>query len=58
LAAYVLRGWQLSRTGLRGLADLCCAPAFVAWKLALALLQPFRKSDEWVRTGREDKTGG
>lgn len=54
LVAYVLRGWQLSGTGMRGLVDLCCAPAFVAWKLALALRQPFRKSDEWVRTGRGD----
>ncbi len=58
LVAYVLRGWQLSRTGLRGLLDLCRAPAFVAWKLALTAGHSFRKSDDWIRTAREDKTGG
>ena len=58
LFAYVLRGWQLSETGLRGLVDLCRAPAFVAWKLALTVGHSFRKSDDWVRTAREDKTGG
>ena len=57
LLTYVLRGWQLSGTGLRGLVDLCRAPAFVAWKIALTLGQPFRRAEEWVRTVREDRTG-
>ena len=58
LLVYVLRGWQLSGTGLRGLLDLCRAPVFVAWKVALTLGQPFRKSDDWVRTSRDDGTVG
>jgi len=54
LVAYVLRGWQLSGTGVHGLVDLCCAPAFVVWKLVLILRQPFHKTDTWVRTDRGD----
>lgn len=51
LVAYVLRGWQLSGTGLRGLADLMRAPFFVGWKLVLML--GGRRTAEWVRTKRE-----
>jgi hypothetical protein len=52
LAAYVLRGWQLSGVGRRGLLDLARAPGFVVWK-AVLLLQP-RGPLEWVRTRRRD----
>jgi 1,2-diacylglycerol 3-beta-glucosyltransferase len=51
LALYVLRGWQLSGVGFRGLADLVYAPFFVLWKV-LAMLRPNRPA-EWVRTKRE-----
>jgi hypothetical protein len=48
---YVLRGWQLSGIGLRGLIDLARAPGFLIWKVVLMLKR--RESGEWVRTGRE-----
>lgn len=49
IALYVLRGWQLSGTGARGLLDLAAAPVFVVWKLA-AMLRP--RTAGWVRTQR------
>jgi len=52
LLAYVLRGWSLSKTGLRGLLELGCAPLYVAWKIWLRLRQP-RNPTNWVRTARE-----
>lgn len=51
LVIYVLRGWQLSGVGKRGLVDLLRAPYFVLWKLLLLLTA--RRSALWVRTGRE-----
>jgi cellulose synthase/poly-beta-1,6-N-acetylglucosamine synthase-like glycosyltransferase len=51
LLIYVLRGWQLSGVGVRGLVDLLRAPFFVLWK-ALLMLRA-RRSSEWVRTKRE-----
>jgi cellulose synthase/poly-beta-1,6-N-acetylglucosamine synthase-like glycosyltransferase len=51
LALYVLRGWQLSRVGWRGLLALLGAPVFVLWKLALLL--GGRRTSDWVRTERE-----
>ncbi|MDO8704263.1 MAG: glycosyltransferase family 2 protein [Sulfuricaulis sp.] len=51
LLLYVLRGWQLSGVGLRGLVDLLRAPFFVLWKVLL-MLRP-RGSAEWIRTKRE-----
>jgi len=51
LLLYVLRGWQLSRVGMRGLVDLLRAPFFVLWKVLLMLRA--HKSAEWVRTKRE-----
>jgi len=48
---YVLRGWQLSGAGLRGLGDLLRAPFFVVWKLLLKWRA--HRSGEWVRTKRE-----
>lgn len=50
LALYVLRGWQLSGTGLRGLADLAKAPFFLAWKIVVMVSG--RRATEWVRTNR------
>ena len=51
LLLYVLRGWQLSGVGLRGLVDLARAPFFVLWKILLMVRS--RASAEWVRTKRE-----
>jgi len=51
LLAYVLRGWQLSEVGRRGLVDLLRAPAFVAWKMLL-MLRP-HEAGGWIRTRRE-----
>jgi cellulose synthase/poly-beta-1,6-N-acetylglucosamine synthase-like glycosyltransferase len=51
LALYVLRGWQLSGVGLRGLLDLGYAPVFLCWKIVSVLGR--RHSKEWVRTDRE-----
>ena len=48
---YVLRGWQLSGTGLRGLLDLAGAPGFVLWKLIV--MSSRAGSSEWIRTERE-----
>lgn len=53
VGVYVLRGWSVSRTGLRGLVDLGLAPVYVGWKLALKFKKPPRATSEWVRTKRE-----
>ena len=53
VGAYVMRGWSVSGTGLRGLVDLGLSPAYVAWKLALRFRKPPRATSEWVRTERE-----
>ena len=50
LLLYVLRGWQLSGVGARGLFDLARAPLFLAWKVLLLLRS--RGSLAWVRTPR------
>ena len=50
LVMYVLRGWQLSGVGLRGLVDLVRAPFFVLWKVLLMLR---KRGPEWIRTERE-----
>jgi cellulose synthase/poly-beta-1,6-N-acetylglucosamine synthase-like glycosyltransferase len=50
LALYVLRGWQLSGIGIRGLGDLARVPMFIAWKL---LLWRRPVPPEWIRTQRE-----
>ncbi|HET9554415.1 MAG TPA: glycosyltransferase family 2 protein [Anaeromyxobacteraceae bacterium] len=55
LAVHVLRGWWLSGTGLRGLGLLARAPAYLAWKLALALGRRAGTPEEWVRTPREPR---
>ncbi len=51
LLLYVLRGWQLSGVGIRGLVELVRAPFFVFWKVLL-MVRP-HGSAEWVRTKRE-----
>jgi len=51
VAVYVLRGWQLSGTGVRGLLDLARAPFYLVWKVLVMLRG--RRSSEWVRTTRE-----
>ncbi|HEX2876851.1 MAG TPA: glycosyltransferase family 2 protein [Polyangiaceae bacterium] len=53
VVAYVLRGWSVSGTGLRGLLDLALAPVYVLWKLTLRFKKPPRATAEWVRTERE-----
>jgi cellulose synthase/poly-beta-1,6-N-acetylglucosamine synthase-like glycosyltransferase len=55
LVAYVLRGWQLSGTGLRGLRDLLAAPLYVGWKLTLPLRASVTTRGEWVRTPRREE---
>jgi cellulose synthase/poly-beta-1,6-N-acetylglucosamine synthase-like glycosyltransferase len=51
IALYVLRGWQLSGIGARGLVDLARAPLFLLWKVLLMFKA--RTAGEWVRTERE-----
>jgi 1,2-diacylglycerol 3-beta-glucosyltransferase len=50
LIVHVLRGWQLSGMGLRGLLALAHVPGFILWRIWLLL---GRKTGEWVRTERE-----
>ena len=50
LVLHVGRGWWLSGVGLRGALDLARVPAFVLWRLVVAL-RP--KPRAWVRTDRE-----
>ena len=51
LVAYVARGAALAGHGSRVLVDLAWAPAYAAWKLALAL-RPRTRGDAWIRTAR------
>jgi cellulose synthase/poly-beta-1,6-N-acetylglucosamine synthase-like glycosyltransferase len=53
LLGYGLRAWQLSGTGLRGLASLGYAPVYIGWKIVLLARRPSRAAGEWVRTARE-----
>jgi glycosyltransferase involved in cell wall biosynthesis len=50
---YVLRGWMVSGTGLRGLADLGLSPVYVVWKVLLRFRRPTQATSSWVRTKRE-----
>ena len=50
LVLHVLRGWQLSGMGIRGLMALAHVPGFILWRIWLLL---GRKPNEWVRTERE-----
>lgn len=57
LGIYVTAGWLHSKTGLRGLLDLGLAPAYVGWKVLLALRPPGKpQQHQWVRTTREGET--
>jgi 1,2-diacylglycerol 3-beta-glucosyltransferase len=51
LIVHILRGWQLSGAGARGLLDLARAPFFLLWKLAVMFTG--RRATTWVRTNRE-----
>jgi len=53
---YVLRGWSVSGTGLRGLLDLGLAPLYVVWKAGLRLRKASRPTSSWVRTKREHQS--
>jgi cellulose synthase/poly-beta-1,6-N-acetylglucosamine synthase-like glycosyltransferase len=53
VSAYVLRGWSLSGTGARGLADLALAPVYVVWKMTVADRSEGKADAPWVRTTRE-----
>ena len=53
VALYVLRGWSVSGTGLRGLLDLGLSPLYVVWKAGLRLRKASRPTQSWVRTKRE-----
>ena len=55
VGVYVIRGWSVSGTGLRGLVDLACAPIYVVWKFSLRFRRPERPTSTWVRTEREQK---
>jgi cellulose synthase/poly-beta-1,6-N-acetylglucosamine synthase-like glycosyltransferase len=50
LLIHVLRGWQVSGTGWRGLTALLHVPGYLAWKVVVMM---GRKSAAWVRTERE-----
>lgn len=52
LIAYILRGWQLSGIGARGLIDLARAPFYLVWKILI--MSSRREATEWVRTKREE----
>ncbi|HSM94348.1 MAG TPA: glycosyltransferase family 2 protein [Anaeromyxobacteraceae bacterium] len=52
LGVHVGAGWGLSGTGLGGLAALLHAPAYLAWKLRLALTRTGHPPGTWVRTER------
>jgi len=56
IGVYVLRGWSLSGTGVRGLVDLGAAPFYVVWKMWLRVREADKPST-WVRTARETETG-
>jgi cellulose synthase/poly-beta-1,6-N-acetylglucosamine synthase-like glycosyltransferase len=51
LSTYVVRGWQLSGIGLRGIADLSRVPQFLVWRVLLLLRK--RQPKHWQRTERE-----
>jgi cellulose synthase/poly-beta-1,6-N-acetylglucosamine synthase-like glycosyltransferase len=51
LVFYILRGWQLSGVGARGLLDLARAPLYLVWKVLIMLKRGERT--EWTRTRRE-----
>jgi 1,2-diacylglycerol 3-beta-glucosyltransferase len=58
LLGYGLRGWQVSGTGVRGLASLAYAPGYMAWKATLPLRRRRKVVEpQWVRTERAGESG-
>jgi cellulose synthase/poly-beta-1,6-N-acetylglucosamine synthase-like glycosyltransferase len=53
LTIYLVRGIWLSGVGWRAVLDLAWAPAYMAWKLVLAVRSPHSSKAQWVRTTRE-----
>jgi 1,2-diacylglycerol 3-beta-glucosyltransferase len=54
IVIYVLRGWSVSGTGIRGLRDLALAPIYVIWKQTIGgSVSEARPDAPWVRTTRE-----
>lgn len=58
LAVYLVRGWWISGTGLRGLLVLGRAPVYVLWKIGLVLGRREHARDEWIRTRRRSEDAG
>ncbi|MGB8931503.1 MAG: glycosyltransferase family 2 protein [Anaeromyxobacteraceae bacterium] len=52
LCLHVAAGWWLSGTGVRGLASLLHAPAYLAWKAVISSAPREHPSGSWVRTRR------
>lgn len=52
LCMHVVRGWQLSGTGIRGLTALMHVPAYLVWRVVVMMKQ---KTTGWVRTERESQ---
>jgi len=55
VALYVLRGWSVSGTGVRGLFDLGFAPVYVLWKAGIRARGQKDSTKTWVRTKREER---
>jgi cellulose synthase/poly-beta-1,6-N-acetylglucosamine synthase-like glycosyltransferase len=54
LALYVGRGVWLARVGPRAILDLLWAPAYMLWKVAIAMRRSSAaRGGKWVRTARE-----
>lgn len=60
LLVYVARGVALSGLGARAVLDLCWAPVYAGWKVMVRArrLVTRARTDEWVRTIRNDIAGG
>ena len=50
LALHVLRGWQVSGMGWRGLGALAHVPEFLLWRVVVLF---GRRSSQWIRAERE-----
>lgn len=57
LVLYLIRGWWLSGTGIRGLLGLAGAPVYLAWKVVLLMSSRKKEPHAWVRTPRDGGTG-
>jgi 1,2-diacylglycerol 3-beta-glucosyltransferase len=54
LCVYVVRGWQLSRIGIRAVGALARAPLYLVWKCSVLVRGASTAADEWVRTARDE----